>query len=115
VSAGAASAQEDPQHPATCAGYIATMEAGARSGDPLAVQAYISRADQLYLAMNKGVVERRMVPLPLPADEDAEAQRAMVVVSVCQHDMSSKYTLAVANAYVMMRQAAGLSVDLHQK
>jgi len=99
------------QHPpATCVGFIEVMKAAVRSQDPLGPQAYINLADRLYVGMNSNASGRGMPPLPLPADENSEAERAMVVVGECQRDMSLKYSEAVALAYIKMRTLARLPV-----
>lgn len=100
------------QHPATCTGYMATMQAAVRSQDPLGPQAYIDLADSMYVAINTSIVGRGMAPLPLLDDEDSKAARAMMVVSECQRSPALSYAEAITAAYIKMRQAAGLSVEL---
>ncbi len=105
-------ARADERRPATCKGYIGAFEAGARSQDPLAVQTYINLADEMYRAINRAVIERGMQPLPLPDNDESEAQRAMVVVGECKRNMALGYAEAVSSAYVKMRRALGLPVQL---
>ena len=88
------------------------MDAAVQSQDPLGPQAYINLADSMYRAINRGVAEHGMAPLPIPDDEDAEARRGMVVVAECKRDMMRSYAEAVTAAYVQMRQAAGLPIEM---
>lgn len=100
------------QYPATCAGYVATLQAAVKSHDPLGPQAYIDLANSMYVAINTSIVGRGMAPLPLLHDEDSEAARAMMVVAECQRRPAPSYAEAITTAYIKMRQAAGLSVEL---
>lgn len=99
----------NPDHPATCHGFIGVMQAAAASEDPTGPQAYIDLADKMWVGMNTMATQRRLSALPLPADENSEATRAMVVVRECQANMSLKYAEAATNAYLKLRTAAGLS------
>ncbi len=63
----------------------------------------------MLFGMNTLATQRRLVALPLPADENSEANRSMAVVRECQANMSLKYAEAVTNTYLAMRTAAGLS------
>ncbi len=99
----------DPKHPATCRGFIGVMQEAAASEDPTGPQAYIALADKMWVGMNTMATQQRLLALPLPADENSEANRLMVVVRECQANMSLKYAEAATNAYLGMRTAAGLS------
>ena len=99
----------DPNHPATCHGFIGVMQAAAASEDPTGPQAYIDLADKMWVGMNTLAVQQRLAALPLPSDENSEATRGMVVVRECQANMSLKYAEAATNACLKMRTAAALS------
>jgi hypothetical protein len=88
------------------------MDAAVKTGDPLGPQAYIDLADSMYRSINKGVSDRGLVPLPLAGDDDSEARRAMLVVSECKQNMALSYAEAVAFAYIAMRKALGLPVEM---
>ena len=105
----------DDEHPATCVGFIGTMEAAVRSQDPTGPQAYINLADRMYEGINKSITEHSMEPLPLPADEMSEARRSMMVVAECKRNMSLRYSEATTFAYIKMRQALGLAVELSKR
>lgn len=111
----AAPAWADDEHPATCQGFIGVMEAAARTMDPTGPQAYINLADRMYVGMNGEAARRGIAPLALPADENSEATRSMVVVRECQSNMQIRYAEAVTNAYLKLRAAAGLSNNFGRK
>jgi hypothetical protein len=98
-------------HP-TCTGYLRAIELSTQYNDPYLKQSYLDLANQMYALMNQESIERGMKPLPTVANADAQANRAMLVVSVCEDDTDATYTEAVLDAYQEMREASGLSFQL---
>ncbi len=110
--AAAPSVRADEQHPATCKGLIAVMDAAIQSGDPLGPQAYVNLADAMYKSINSAMIRRGVPPLPLPNDENSEGSRELAVIVECKANPSLTYAEAVTYAYVKLRQVAGLPVAL---
>lgn len=105
-------ARADILPPATCTGYLRAAQLSAQYNDPYLERFYLDLADDIYAMMNRENIARGMRPLPIVANADARANRAKVVVSVCEDDETADYTDAVLDAYEEMREANGLSVQL---
>ena len=103
---GAGTADDD--HPATCEGFLGSIELSARTGDPLSPQAYLDLADKMFGVINKAGAARGLAPLSVPNDPMLQAERGMAIAAECKSNMSLKFREALVQAYMKMRHAAGL-------
>ncbi len=99
----------------TCINYIRALDLSAKYNDPYLNQFYLDVADEMYGAINRTIASRGMAPLLIAKDAEAQAQRGMRVVEECKRDMGATYAEAVTAAYIAMRKAQGLSVELPNK
>ena len=96
----------------TCQDFIKSVEQADETMNQTRPKEYSDIAESIYAALNNVVVQAGLAALPLPQDGESRATRSIVVAQQCRKDMGLMYHNAVADAYVRLREVAGLPTEL---